>query len=62
MQLRITQEEQELLRKKSIEINQALMKHGKPPLSDSKLLHEILLKSMSYAKLSPSGEVVIDPE
>ncbi|EFW84678.1 MULTISPECIES: hypothetical protein [Pseudomonas syringae group] len=62
MQLRITTQEQELLRKKSIEINKMLLKQGHSPMEDPKLLHKILEKSIPYARVGESGEIVIDPE
>lgn len=62
MQLRLTKDEQEQLRKKSIEINNLLMKHGHRPLDDPKLLHRILEKSIPYARVLPNGEVVIESE
>lgn len=62
MQLRLTKDEQELLRKKSIEINNILMKNGHRPLDDPKLLHKILEKSIPYARVSSDGIVTIDPE
>lgn len=62
MQLRLTKDEQELLRKKSIEINNILMKNGHRPLDDPKLLHRILEKSIPYARVSPDGTISIDTE
>ncbi len=62
MQLRLTKDEQELLRKKSIEINNILMKNGHRPLDDPKLLHRILEKSIPYARVGPDGTITIDPE
>lgn len=62
MQLRLTKDEQELLRKKSIEINNILMKNGHRPLDDPKLLHKILEKSIPYARVNAEGIVTIDPE
>lgn len=62
MQLRLTKDEQELLRKKSIEINNILMKNGHRPLDDPKLLHRILEKSIPYARVSPDGTITIDME
>ena len=62
MQLRLTKDEQELLRKKSIEINNILMKNGHRPLDDPKLLHRILEKSIPYARAGPDGTITIDPE
>lgn len=62
MQLRLTKDEQELLRKKSIEINNILMKNGQRPLDDPKLLHRILEKSIPYARVSIDGVITIDPD
>ncbi|WP_137885720.1 hypothetical protein [Pseudomonas sp. 2FE] len=62
MQLRLTKDEQELLRKKSIEINNILMKNGHRPLDDPKLLHRILEKSIPYARVSHDGTITIDAE
>jgi len=62
MQLRLTKDEQELLRKKSIEINNILMKNGHRPLDDPKLLHRILEKSIPYARVSADGTITIDTE
>lgn len=62
MQLRIKKDELELLRKKSIEINKLLLKHGKPPMEDPTLLHEILKKSIPCATVNSKGEVVIEEE
>lgn len=58
--LRLTTDEQEKLRKKCIEINKLLIGKNKEPLRDSELAHEILEKSISYVKISASGEIYID--
>ncbi|SEE09329.1 hypothetical protein SAMN05421553_4024 [Pseudomonas anguilliseptica] len=59
-QLRLTKDEQELLRKKSIEINNILIKHGHRPLDDPKLLHKILEISLPYVRAKPDGELWIE--
>lgn len=59
-QLRLTKDEQELLRKKSIEINNILIKNGHRPLDDPKLLHKILEKSLPYARVGADGELWIE--
>jgi len=59
-QLRLTKDEQELLRKKSIEINNILIKNGHRLLDDPKLLHKILEKSLPYARVDADGELWID--
>lgn len=58
--LRLTTEEQEMLRKKCIEINKLLIKHGREPIKDSELAHKILEKSITYVKVGVSGDVIID--
>ena len=57
--IRLTQVEQEQLRQKAIEINKLLVKQGRQPLKDSELVHKILEKSLGYAHLNGSGEVVL---
>lgn len=60
--LRLTTEEQEALRKKCIEINKLLIQKGREPVRDSELAHEILAKSITYVRVSASGEIYIDKE
>lgn len=59
--LRLTTAEQELLRKKCIDINKLLIKQGKQPLRDSELAHFLLEKSMTYIEVSDSGELTLEP-
>jgi hypothetical protein len=58
--VRLTQQEQDQLRKKSIEINRLLVKKGMQPLRDSELVHKILEKSVPYVQLNEQGEIVIE--
>ncbi len=60
--VRLTNAEQEAIRQKAIEINKLLIKKGMQPLRDSELVHKILEKSVPYAKLNESGEIVIEKE
>ncbi|RMT86614.1 hypothetical protein ALP38_200031 [Pseudomonas amygdali pv. sesami] len=60
--VRLTTAEQEAIRQKAIEFNKILIKQGKQPLRDSELVHKILEKSVPYARLSESGDVIIDSE
>ena len=60
--VRLTVGEQEAIRQKAIEFNKLLIKQGKQPLRDSELVHKILEKSVPYARLTESGEVIIDSE
>lgn len=57
--IRLTQQEQEQLRQKAIEINKLLVKQGRQPLRDSELAHKILEKSVTCAQLNSNGEVVL---
>ena len=58
--LRLTKEEQRLIREKCIEINKLLVAQGLAPLKDSELTHKILTKSVRYTKLTKDGEIIID--
>ncbi|MDP2746600.1 hypothetical protein [Pseudomonas sp.] len=58
--LRLTNAEQELLRKKCIEINKLLIKQGRQPIRDSELAHFLLEKSVGYVEISESGELKLD--
>lgn len=60
--VRLTAAEQEAVRQKAIEFNKLLIKQGKQPMRDSELVHKILEKSVPYAKLTESGDVIIDCE
>lgn len=57
--LRLSEDEQEQLRKKCIEINKLLIKMGKEPIKDSELAHIILRESITYVEVSQSGEIGI---
>ncbi len=58
--LRLTASEQELLRKKCIEINRLLVKKGLSPIRDSELAHFLLEKSVTYVELDESGVLRLD--
>lgn len=58
--LRLTNAEQELLRKKCIEINKLLIKQGRQPIRDSELAHFLLEKSVGYVEISESGELKLE--
>lgn len=58
--LRLSEEEQELIRKKAVEVNKALVSKGAEPLKDSELAHEILKEGLKNVyviggKISISG-------
>lgn len=58
--IRLNTEEQELIRKKSIEINKMLIKTGQEPLKDSEIVHKILALSVPYAAVGRDGNVMLD--
>ncbi|MNZ54484.1 hypothetical protein D3C78_723850 [compost metagenome] len=57
--IRLSQAEQEALRKKAIEINKELVKRGMQPLKDSELVHSFLERAISSLELSASGAIVM---
>jgi len=61
-QVRLTDIEIEELRKKSIEINNVLLKNGKRLLDDPKLIHKILEKAIRNTKITNSGEIYIEDD
>ena len=59
--LRLTDEEEELLRKKAVEINKALINKGMQPVKDSELAHAVLKQAIRSAyvvdgKIRTTGE------
>lgn len=56
--VRLTENERELIRKKSIEINQKLISKGKQPLRDSQIVHEILEKTLPKIQVGESGNLI----
>jgi hypothetical protein len=60
--LRLSNTEQEVLRQKCIEINKLLVKQGRMPIKDSELAHFILESATPCAKVSASGELMLELE
>lgn len=58
--LRLSDKEQEDLRKKCIEINKLLVKEGLQPLKDSELAHKILEKSITCVRVDKKGEIYFE--
>lgn len=58
--VRLTDEEQDALRKKCIEINKLLIKNNKMPVRESELIHEILAKTIAYVDVTIKGEITIN--
>lgn len=57
--VRLNKKEQEILRKKSIAINQQLIKKGIEPLRDSQIIHIILEKGLERLEVSEKGEITL---
>jgi len=57
--IRLSDKEQEDLRKKCIEINKILIKNGKEPIKDSELVHKMLDK-VENVRVDNSGNIYID--
>lgn len=57
--IRLNENEKEILRKKSVEINQQLIKKGLQPLRDSQIIHAVLEKALPNLIVSESGNIII---
>lgn len=55
--IRLSQSEQETLRKKAVDINKELVKRGMQPLKDSELVHAFLEKAISNLEVTASGAI-----
>lgn len=60
--IRLSQAEQEALRKKAVEINKELVKRGMQPLKDSELVHSFLEKAITSLEVSASGAITLHIE
>lgn len=57
--LRLSKNEQEAIRAKSIEINKKLVEKGKAPYKESELIHIILKETIRKLMVDETGEVKI---
>lgn len=57
--VRLSDKEQEMIRKKAVEINQSLIKKGFQPLRDSQLVHEVLEMTIPKLEVTESGTIII---
>ncbi|WP_445115675.1 hypothetical protein [Acinetobacter sp. WZC-1] len=57
--VRINDQEQELLRKKAVELNKVLIQKGQQPLRDSELIHILVDQGLELLEVSSSGTVKI---
>lgn len=57
--VRLNDKEQELLRKKCVELNKQLINRNLQPIKDSELVHLILEQAVENVELSASGKLVV---
>ena len=55
--LRLTDEEEEMLRVKCVELNKVLITKGLMPIRDSELAHEILKQTIANCYLMTDGKI-----
>lgn len=55
--VRLNDKEQELLRKKAVELNKALIAKGQQPIRDSELVHILIEEGLDLVEVSNSGKV-----
>lgn len=58
--IRLNKSEKEAIRKKSIEINKALIEKGRQPMRDSEIIHEILKQAIGKLEITQSGNIVVN--
>lgn len=58
--VRLKPEEQDQLRKKSIEINKILIMNDHAPVSESELVHILIEKTVMFLKATKDGKILID--
>lgn len=59
MSVRMTDKEQELIRKKAVEINQKLIKIGQQPIRDSQLVHAVLEQALPNVEIGTDGKILV---
>lgn len=57
--VRLNEQEQELLRKKAVELNKALIQKGQQPLRDSELVHILIEQGLDLIEVGTSGKAII---
>jgi len=55
--LRMNNKEQELIRKKAVELNKKLIELGQQPIKDSELAHFVLLNGIPNVELDTKGKL-----
>jgi hypothetical protein len=59
MTVRLNDDEQDLIRKKAVEINRLLIQKGKQPIRDSSVVHIIIEQAIDLLEVTASGDVRI---
>lgn len=57
--VRLSEDEQEKIRKKAVEVNRVLVSQMKQPLKDSELIHQILTLAIERIEVSKSGNIIL---
>ncbi|WP_413773011.1 hypothetical protein [Acinetobacter sp. ANC 4173] len=57
--VRLNDKEQELLRKKAVELNKALISKGQQPVRDSELVHILIEEGLDHIEVTNSGKLTI---
>jgi len=57
--VRLNDQEQEMLRKKAVELNKVLIQKGQQPLRDSELVHILIEQGLELIEISASGKTII---
>lgn len=57
--VRLNDQEQEMLRKKAVELNKVLIQKGQQPLRDSELVHILIEQGLELIEIGASGKTII---
>lgn len=57
--VRLNDKEQEILRRKAVELNKVLIQKGEQPVRDSELVHILIEQGIELIEVGNSGNVII---
>lgn len=57
--VRLNESEQEMLRKKAVELNKILIQKGQQPVRDSELIHILIEEALEELEVTNSGTVKV---
>lgn len=57
--VRLNEREQEMLRKKAVELNKLLIQKGQQPIRDSELVHVLIEQGIELIEITNSGNIVV---